>query len=65
MNQGQSRDEITSVRKELKDQIAYAQAVEAEKKQLLMQIDDYKSQVKEVKQECTSTLSVKERVFGQ
>ena len=36
MKDGQSRDEMTSVRKELKDQIAYAQAVEAEKKQLLM-----------------------------
>ena len=65
MKDGQSRDEMTNIRKELKDQIAYAQAVEAEKKQLLMQIDDFKSQVKEVKQECTSTLSVKERVFGQ
>lgn len=39
--------------------------MEAEKKQLQEQVSKMNSQLKEIKQECTSTLSVKERVFGQ
>ena len=64
-NLDQARDEITSVRKELKDSLGYAKAVEAEKKQTQQEMDQLKSQVVEVKQECTSTLSVKEKVFNQ
>lgn len=45
----QAKEEIASVRKDLKDQIAYAKAVEAEKKQLVSQIEELKSSSKEIK----------------
>ena len=37
-----SRQEVTAARKELRDQIAYAKAVEADKKLVTTELDDLK-----------------------
>ena len=49
----------------MKDQIAYAKAVEAEKKALQREVDDAKQSSKDVKQECAESLELKERMFNQ
>ena len=60
-----SREDITALRKDLREQLAYTQAIESEKKQHLTDLDALNARFAEVKEECSSTLGVKERVFNE
>ena len=60
-----TREDVTALRKDLREQLMYTQAIESEKKQHLTEIDALNSRLNEVKDECTSTLGVKERVFKE
>ena len=60
-----TKEDLTALRKDLREQLAYTQAIESEKKQNLAEIEDLKGKVLEVKEECTSALGVKEKVFNE